>query len=133
MFRSGLGSPDRNVACRAESYLIRYYGAEALEPLVAACVSDTPAFRFRVAWTLAHTRAPRAFGTVLCLTRAPDAAVRYDAAIGLGVLGDARAVGSLIVLLQEPDEDYAVDLAAAMGLERLGGAATCRLAAGQRS
>lgn len=117
---TSLGSPDRAVARRAESHLIRHYGARALEPLIAACASDHPQVRYRAVWVLGRTREPGAFDTVLRLTRDPDGEVRYDAALALGNLDDARAVEPLVTLLQEPDTEYSVDSAAAMGLERLG-------------
>src|SRR5260370_1376649 len=43
---SALDSPDLEVAARAETYLIRYYGTRALEPLLAACDHSNPNVRF---------------------------------------------------------------------------------------
>ena len=118
-----LGSPDRTVARRAESHLMRHYRAASVEPLIAACAGPDGAVRYRAVWVLAHTRDARAYDTVLRLTRDTDGEVRYDAAIALGILGDDRAIAPLVALLQEPDMEYCVDSAAAMGLERLGSAA----------
>lgn len=72
---------------------------------------------------MAQTRDARAFETVLRLTADPDGGVRYDAAIGLGILGDARAVAPLVALMHRNDEEGAVDSAAATGMVGLGAAA----------
>ncbi len=117
---ANLGSPDQTVARRAESHLMRHYGARALEPLIAACASPNAQVRYRAVWLLGRTHDPDAYDTILRLTRDPNGEVRYDAAISLGTLGDSRAVDSLIALLQEPNAHYCVDSAAAMGLDRLG-------------
>jgi HEAT repeat protein len=64
-----LDSADENVSARAEGYLIRYYGAKALEPLIVACSHSNPQVRFRSAWILGHTHDPRAFDPLLRLTQ----------------------------------------------------------------
>ncbi|MGI4789402.1 MAG: HEAT repeat domain-containing protein [Janthinobacterium lividum] len=96
---ANLGSPNRIAGRRAEHHLMRYYQDEALVPLIAACDSDNSAVRDRAVWVLGHTHDPGAYDTVLRLTRDPDGAVRYDAAIALGILGDLRAVMPLVALL----------------------------------
>jgi HEAT repeat protein len=120
---AALVHPDSKIAKRAESILIRYYGARALEPLIAACAHPDPRMRYRAAYTLGRTQDPRAFETILALARDPVGEVRYDAAVSLGHLGDPRAVAPLVALMSEPDEEYCVSSAAAMALSYLGSAA----------
>ena len=85
-------SSDEKISAQAEVYLMRYYSVRALVPLLEACNHSNPVVRFRAAWALAHTHDPRAYETLLRLTDDPDSGVRYDATIGLGVLGDIRAI-----------------------------------------
>ncbi len=115
-----LAEPDQKVSARAEGYLIRYYGAEALEQLVEA--SDHPDMwvRLRAGWAPGYTKDPRAFETILRLTRDPDGYLHYDATIALGILGDDRGIAPLIAFMSVPEEEYSVDSAAAMGLGRMG-------------
>ncbi len=115
-----LNSPDAEISARAGDTLIRYYGVRALEPLIAACDHSNPIVRFRAAWALGCSQDPRAFDTILRLTRDPVGEVRYDAAIALGILGDERGIEPLIALMSVPDVDSGVDSAAAMGLTRMG-------------
>jgi len=105
---------------RAENYLLRWYGARALEPLIAACSDPNMQVRYRSGWVLGSTHDARAYEPILQLTQDPDGFVRYEAAIALGILGDERAIVPLISLMQQPDEEHFVDSAAAMGLVRLG-------------
>jgi HEAT repeat protein len=98
-----LNSPDPKVSARAEGYLIRYYGARALEPLLEACHHPNPVVRFRAVWALAYTHDPRAYETLLRLTDDPDEGVRYDATIALGILGDDRAIEPLIQMHSRHD------------------------------
>jgi HEAT repeat protein len=99
-----LNSPDEAVSSRAEGYLMRYYGARALEPLIEACDHPNPVVRFRALWALAHTRDRLAYDTILRLMDDPDERVRYDATVALGVLGDLRAVEPLAEPLLRDDE-----------------------------
>jgi HEAT repeat protein len=94
-----LNSPDEAISSRAEGYLMRYYGARALEPLIEACDHPNPVVRFRALWALAHTRDRRAYDPILRLMR-----VRYDATVALGVLGDLRAIEPLTEPLLCDDE-----------------------------
>ena len=93
---ANLNSPDQEVSRRAEDYLIRYYGARALEPLLAACDHPNPVVRYRAVWALACTHDSRAYETILRLIDDPDEGVRYDATLALGILGDRRAVRPLV-------------------------------------
>src|SRR5579872_3031502 len=83
---ANLNSPDQKVSARAEGYLIRYYGARALEQLTEACSHPNPVVRFRAVWALAYTHDPRAYETILHLADDADERVRYDATIALGIL-----------------------------------------------
>lgn len=113
---ANLNSPDARTSERAEQYLIRYYGASALNELLEACDSRNPVVRFRAAWALGHTRDPRAFETLLRLTDDPDKGVRYDATLALGMLGDPRALQPLTAYFWSRDESRP----GADGLCRLG-------------
>ena len=115
-----LDNSDQKVSARAEGYLIRYYGARALEALNDACSHPHPQVRFRSVWALAYTHEPRVYDTILRLTQDPEGSLRYDEAIALGILGDERALAPLVALMQQRDLEGAVDGAAAMGLVRLG-------------
>jgi HEAT repeat protein len=94
---AALGSPNEEVARRAEHRLcrsaarLRRAGGKVIERLLEATGHPNPHVRFRALWVLAATRAPGAYNTVLALTRDPDAAVRYDAAMALGRFGYAVA------------------------------------------
>lgn len=117
---AALAHPEGKIAKRAESTLIRYYGARALEALIAACADPNPQMRYRAVYTLGRTQDARAFETILALTEDPVGEVRYDAAIALGRLNDPRAVAPLIALMSEPDKEYCVNDAAATALGYLG-------------
>jgi HEAT repeat protein len=111
-----LGSSDDNVAIKAEQYLITYYGARALEPLIRACAHENPKVRFRAVWALAWTKDTAAFDTIAKLIIDPDEHVRYDSRIALGIHGDSRALPVLKEACQTPD-DMGV---AFMGLAKMG-------------
>jgi HEAT repeat protein len=99
-----LNSADEDVSSKAEMYLMRYYGARALDELIGACNHSNPVVRFRAVWALAHTKDPRIYETILRLTDDPDERVRYDATLAFGVLGDMRAVPQLMRMWPEHDE-----------------------------
>src|ERR1700722_6997736 len=111
-----LNNCDNEIACRAETSLIRYYGARGIDQLLEVVDHPNPAVRGRAAWTLAHTREPRLFDVILNLCSDPEGDVRYDSAVALGILGDGRAVAPLIALMSAEDEVSSVDGAAADGL-----------------
>jgi HEAT repeat protein len=90
-----LDSADFDTSCRAEGYLIRYYGSRALVPLIWACGNPNATVRFRAVWALGQTLDPRAYEIILRLIDDPDQRVRYDATIALGILGDLRALEPL--------------------------------------
>ena len=115
-----LGSSELLVAIRAEEVLIRYYGARALEPLLAATENPNAQIRLRAGWILGKARDSRAFDAILRLTQDTYGSTRYDAAIALGILGDTRAIDALIALISIPDPEHCVDSAACDGLTRLG-------------
>lgn len=122
---AALNSPDtegiqKDAAFRAQSYLIRYYGARALEPLLEVTYHLNPVVRYRAAHALGYAKDARALDTLLRLTRDPVGEVRYDAAMALGVLGDERAIDPLIALMSTSDLENCVDSAAATALMRLG-------------
>jgi len=54
-------------------------------------------------WILAKSKDTSAFKTILRLTEDPDRRVQYDAALGLGELGDKRAIEHLRVLAERSD------------------------------
>jgi HEAT repeat protein len=111
-----LGHEDDLTSYRAMAYLIRYYGARALEALVEASYSPNVRVRYRVAWALGHTLDPRAFEPLVRLVEDPDPAVRYDSTLGLGILGDPRVIEVLLDLARRCHHDWP----AFNGFDRLG-------------
>ena len=67
-----LGHPGINVACRAEGYLVRYYGVRAVVPLIEACSHTNPQVRFKAARALGRIGDRTAIETLLRLTEDPD-------------------------------------------------------------
>jgi HEAT repeat protein len=100
---ANLASEDKEVSVPAEKSLIRYYGVRALPHLISACDHPMPQVRYRAVWALACTHDPRAYETVMRLTSDPDDRVNYDAILGLGVLGDTRAIGPLVEMVLQND------------------------------
>jgi HEAT repeat protein len=99
-----LNSPDKDVSARAEGYLLRYYGARALDELIEACSHENPVVRYRAVWVLGYTHDARAFETILKLTDDTHEGVRYDATVALGILGDTRATEPLMRMWLANDE-----------------------------
>lgn len=76
-------------------------GAPGIERLITALDDPRPAVRQAASVTLC--REPRAVPALMrAVTDNSDLAVRFNAIIGLGKLGDARAVPVLLALLQNP-------------------------------
>lgn len=111
-----LGNAAQEVALRAQRFLITKYGSGAIENLIEACSSPDPQTRFRSVWILGHTRDPRAYDTILTLTKDPDEKVRYDATLALGVLGDERALVPLAEMCREGSELPASEALVKLGL-----------------
>lgn len=86
-----LGSADDKTALDAEQRLI-YFGARAVPRLLPLVSDDSPQVRFRVAWVLGKSRDPQAYSALTAMVEDTDEAVRYDATLALGELGDTRAV-----------------------------------------
>jgi HEAT repeat protein len=91
-----------------------------IEALIEATRHPNPQVRFRALWVLAATHAPGACATLLALTRDPDAAVRYDAAMALGRFGYVEAVEPLVNLVRQGESEDSLGSAAGTSLQRLG-------------
>jgi HEAT repeat protein len=91
-----------------------------IEQLIEATTHPNPQVRYHALWVLAATHAPGAYSTVLALTKDPDGAVRYDAAMALGRFGYTEAVGPLIALVRQGESDDSLGSAAGTSLMRLG-------------
>src|ERR1700722_5011785 len=87
-----LNNCDNEIACRAETSLIRYYGARAIDQLLEVVDHPNPAVRWRAAWTLAHTREPRLFDVILNLGSDPEGDVRYVFAVPRDIVVDGLGV-----------------------------------------
>lgn len=88
---ANLGSADDKAALDAEWRLIRF-GAKAVDALIDAVADPRPQVRYRAVWALGQSGAGQAFPVICALTEDEDEAVRYDATLALGELGDLRAV-----------------------------------------
>jgi len=100
-----LGHEDERVARRSEQYLVDCYGAEAIHELIEACEDPNPNVRHRAVWVIGHTRDPAAYDSIMRLTRDADFNVMADAILGLGRLGDIRAMPWLIDCISGKDID----------------------------
>lgn len=111
-----LNHPDDAVSYRAGQCLIRYYGASALDELLAAWQHPNPVVRYRIAMVLGHTHDVRAIPALTALTNDADEAVRYDATVALGKLGIPEAIPILERLWQKNDDT----LPAAQAMSEMG-------------
>jgi len=84
---ANLGSLEENVAQKAESRLL-HFGKKAVGQLIAVVSSDKPQVRFRAIYLLGKSGDPDALPVILRFIDDPDEAVRYDAVMALGYLGD---------------------------------------------
>lgn len=114
-----LSSEDTEVVSEVQDHLVEM-GAPAVELLIDASSDLNPVVRYRVATVLGKMRDSHAFDALLRLTHDPDAAVRYDALVALGRLGDPRGVAPLADVLRLARERGVDANAAANGLEELG-------------
>lgn len=113
-----LSSEDSETASAAEQALIGV-GTSSVEALLVAMESPKPQVRFRAGYALGKIKDHRALHSLIgAATNDSDEAVRYDATLALGDLGDSRAVAPLLELMQGLDP--VIPSAAAMALVRIG-------------
>ncbi|MGI4792033.1 MAG: HEAT repeat domain-containing protein [Janthinobacterium lividum] len=117
---ANLGSSDDNEALHAEICLIRF-GAKAIDALLNAAVDSRSQIRYRAVWALGKSREHRAFSTICSLAEDEDEAVRYDATLSLGELGDPHAIPFLEELVQRTEAEDSRHGAALSALMKLGG------------